>query len=285
MARKKTRNRKIRYDALLFQHLEKVSGKLLTTYPDIVRDLIGRQSGVYALYKKDKLYYVGLARKLSGRLRAHLRDRHKGCWDTFSIYLTNNDKHMKEIESLLLQIARPVGNKVGGKPSGSVNLKTRLSRAVRVRKREEANALIGRYLKSPGGSKRRARGSDRMTLPFLFPHGARVRGERNGKTSSGRITRDGKVRVKGKSFDSLYGCRDSGPRFPCEWLVLLEGRAQSPALGSSRRYQKSRHASSVGMIVAGTPFRGTGGFVSFRHFADGWLTFNPVGVERSSVKS
>ena len=53
-------------DGWAFQHLEKVSAKLLSTYPDIVRDLIGRQSGVYALYKKDRLYYVGLARKLSG---------------------------------------------------------------------------------------------------------------------------------------------------------------------------------------------------------------------------
>jgi hypothetical protein len=203
MARKKTRKRQVRYDALLFQHLEKVSGKLLTTYPDIVRDLIGRQAGVYALYKKERLYYVGLARKLSGRLRAHLRDRHKGCWDTFSIYLTNNDKHMKEIESLLLQIARPKGNKVGGKPSGSTNLKARLGKAVRVRKREEANALIGRYLKKTTTGSRRLRNSDRRTLPFLFPQGARLKGERNGKRASGFIARDGTVRVKGKSYDSL----------------------------------------------------------------------------------
>lgn len=68
MTRNKTGRRKPQYDALLFQHLEKVSGKLLKECRDIVRDLIGTQSGVYALYKKDKLYYVGLARKLSGRL-------------------------------------------------------------------------------------------------------------------------------------------------------------------------------------------------------------------------
>jgi hypothetical protein len=244
MARKKATRRKLKYDSLLFQHLEKVSGKLLTDYRDIVRDLIGTQSGVYALYKKDKLYYVGLARKLSGRLTTHLRDRHKGCWDTFSIYLTNNNKHMKEIESLLLQIARPPGNKVGGKPSGSVNLKVRLSRAVRLRKREEANALIGRFLKGYGSRKRPARGSDRKTLPFLFPQGARLRGERNGKRSSGRITRDGKVRVKGKSFDSLtaagvaaHGSRVNGwyywkvERSPRNWVRVCDvKKAGAPLL-------------------------------------------------------
>jgi hypothetical protein len=217
MARKRSRSHRGKYDALLFQHLEKVSGKLLTAYPDIIRDLIGKQSGVYALYKRNGLYYVGLARKLSSRLKSHLRDRHKGSWDSFSIYLTNNDRHMKEIESLLLQIARPRGNRVGGRPSGSENLKVRLGKAIRVRKREKANSLIGRHLRDEAAVVGHTRSSDRKTLPFLFPQGCKLRGERNGKKSSGYITKTGQVRVKGKSYDSLsaagkaaYGSRVNG---------------------------------------------------------------------------
>jgi hypothetical protein len=159
--KKRRRTRRARYDALLFQHLEHVSGRLLVSHPDIVRDLIGRQSGVYALYRKSTLYYVGLANKLTSRLKAHLRDRHKNDWDNFSIYLTNNSKHMKEIESLLLQIAKPKGNKVGGKPSGSENLKRRLGKAVRTKLRNEANLLIGHkrigQIRVPAGAGKAAR--------------------------------------------------------------------------------------------------------------------------------
>jgi hypothetical protein len=203
--KKKRKTRRGRYDALLFQHLEHVPGKLLTLHPDIVRDLIGRQSGVYALYKRNTLYYVGLASKLSSRLKAHLRDRHKNDWDNFSIYLTNNSKHMKEIESLLLQIAKPKGNRVGGKPSGSENLRRRLAKAVRTKLRHEANLLIGHKRKG-GLLTRTARlKSDRSALTYLLPQGGRLKGERNGKTAFGVIKRDGQIRVKGVSYSSVSG--------------------------------------------------------------------------------
>jgi hypothetical protein len=57
----KTRKpRRLRREALVFAHLERVSKDLLVEHPDIVRKLIGRNAGVYALYRKNKLYYVGL---------------------------------------------------------------------------------------------------------------------------------------------------------------------------------------------------------------------------------
>jgi hypothetical protein len=62
MARARIRGpRRIRREALVFQHLERVSRKLLEEHPDIVRQFIGRSAGVYALYRKNRLYYVGLA--------------------------------------------------------------------------------------------------------------------------------------------------------------------------------------------------------------------------------
>jgi hypothetical protein len=56
------------------------------------------RNGVCA-YRKGKLYYSGLASDLRGRLRWHLRDRHAQRWDTFSVYLTIGDKHLRELES------------------------------------------------------------------------------------------------------------------------------------------------------------------------------------------
>ncbi|HAL56917.1 MAG TPA: hypothetical protein DCP63_10700 [Bacteroidetes bacterium] len=35
-------------------------------------------AGIYALYRNEKLYYVGLTRDLFGRLNWHLKDRHAG---------------------------------------------------------------------------------------------------------------------------------------------------------------------------------------------------------------
>ena len=64
---------------LVLQHLEDVSGRLLEAYPQVVKAMIRGKSGVYALYNKGKLYYVGLAKNLMGRLRQHLRDRHSDC--------------------------------------------------------------------------------------------------------------------------------------------------------------------------------------------------------------
>lgn len=93
--------------ALLLQYLEGVSWRILEEYPDAVRELIRRRAGVYALYRGRKLYYVGLASNLMGRIKNHLKDRHHGSWDKFSVYLTQHHEHMKELESLLLRIVKP----------------------------------------------------------------------------------------------------------------------------------------------------------------------------------
>jgi hypothetical protein len=116
------------YSELLLQYLEGVSWRVMEAYPDTVRRLIRRRSGLYALYRKDKLYYVGLASNLMGRLRSHLRDRHKGLWDRFSVYLTSDDKHIKELESLVLRIVSAKGNRVMGRFGRAADLYRALNR-------------------------------------------------------------------------------------------------------------------------------------------------------------
>ena len=63
---------------LVCQQLENISGRALRKYQVIIREYIRGQNGVYALYKRDRLYYVGLARNLRGRLKQHLQDRIRG---------------------------------------------------------------------------------------------------------------------------------------------------------------------------------------------------------------
>src|SRR5262245_6966570 len=113
---------------LVSQHLEVISGTALENYQRIIRDYDRRRHGVYALYRRDKLYYVGLATNVRNRLKHHLKDKHRGKWDRFSVYLTISDGHLKELESLVLRIVKPTGNTQKGKFTKAEDLKRRLAR-------------------------------------------------------------------------------------------------------------------------------------------------------------
>jgi len=52
---------------------------------------------VYALYRREKLYYVGLATNLRSRINQHLKDRHKGKWTHFSLYILRKTEHLREL--------------------------------------------------------------------------------------------------------------------------------------------------------------------------------------------
>jgi hypothetical protein len=88
----------VRYQPLVCQHLERLSRDVLGKYKDIIREYVRRRHGVYALYRGNRLYYVGLASNLRSRLNSHLRDRHANTWDHFSVYLTVGDEHLAELE-------------------------------------------------------------------------------------------------------------------------------------------------------------------------------------------
>jgi hypothetical protein len=51
---------------------------------------------------------------LRGRLPYHLKDHLKGKWDEFDLYVLyrKKTKYLKEVETLLIRIARPAGNKI-----------------------------------------------------------------------------------------------------------------------------------------------------------------------------
>jgi len=46
-------------DSIVSAYLEHVSGALLERYPKVIRELIQGRSGIYALYKGEKIYYIG----------------------------------------------------------------------------------------------------------------------------------------------------------------------------------------------------------------------------------
>lgn len=116
MARRKKK------DTIVHQYLERISGCVLDDYPGVIRRMFHGRSGVYALYKGDRLYYVGLANNLINRVKHHLKDRHRRKWDRFSVYITTGYEHIKPLESLVLRVTSPPGNHVSGRLVGAQNL-------------------------------------------------------------------------------------------------------------------------------------------------------------------
>ncbi len=196
----KRRPRRLRREALVFAHLERVSKDLLLRHPDVVREFIGRNTGVYALYRKNRLYYVGLASALRHRLTAHGKNRHGKMWDHFSIYLTIKDQHLREIEALLLRISKPPGAKQSGKLAQSKDMKRQIMKAIKNKFNRETSSLFDSFVdEADGALKPRAE----TELTRLFPTGARLKATNKDQTFRAIIRRDGRVRFKGKFYSSL----------------------------------------------------------------------------------
>ena len=164
---------------------------------------MGRQ-GVYALYRRGKLYYVGLASDLRWRLNAHLKDRLAPHWDRFSVYLTIGDKHLKELESLLLRVVKPKpgGNVQTGKFASSENLVYQFKREIKAHQRAELNVLVGqgadmeRPQKAVDIPRRGVPLARYVTEPF------NIRARFKGRTFRAHVRRDGTIRFQGKTYKS-----------------------------------------------------------------------------------
>jgi hypothetical protein len=224
---------------LVCQQLENVSSVMLEQYQDIIRSYIRGRNGVYALYKGKSLYYVGLATNLRGRLKQHLKDRHKGLWDRFSVYVTVGSHQIRELEALLLRIVRPIGNKQIGKFVKCESLNRRLARDIRTLQREELASIFGEQREALAGQD----GDDDQ--PVLAPYVAfirqkRLRSRRKGSVTTARVRADGSITIrgaKGRAFNSpsiagqhVLGYKVNGwdfwlyERSPGEWVPLTHLR-------------------------------------------------------------
>jgi hypothetical protein len=189
---------------LVSQYLERVSYKALERYQDLLRDFTRRRNGVYALYRGDRLYYVGLARDLRGRVNQHLKNRHRGAWDRFSMYLTIGDDHVRELESLVLRIVRPKGNKQIGKFKRAEDLRRALRRKAKQESEREIEDLFPRkMIGKRAKGKRASRGESGRPVLAAFPNRpSRLRASFKGKRFRARVLRSGAISVKGTRFNS-----------------------------------------------------------------------------------
>jgi hypothetical protein len=209
---------------LVCQHLENISGDVLEEYQDIIREYVSRRQGVYALYHDDELYYVGLASDLSPRLKAHLSDKHGGQWNRFSVYLTIGDKHLRELEALILRVVKPMpeGNSKIGKFARSEDLRARLAKDIRQRNREKLDHIVGRseatiHMILPG------------RMPPLLPYVKKVftlRGRSKGKTFHASVRDDGTIRLQRKVYASPTAAAVAVTQYPVDgWMFWKYERA------------------------------------------------------------
>lgn len=136
MARKKKSSRGL----LVRAYAEDISARLLEKHGDTVKTVIGRKRGVYVLSKDGKPYYIGLANKLPSRLSHHLKDRHAGNLDRFNFYAIRSKKYIKDLESILIRVAQPEGNKQRGGFGKDKNLRQTLRNEIIQSIRADFNA-------------------------------------------------------------------------------------------------------------------------------------------------
>lgn len=187
---------------LLVAFLEQVSWRVLDEYRDIIKQMIRKKAGVYALYRQDKLYYIGLAGNLMGRVNTHLKDRHRGLWDRFSVYLANDSNHIKPLESLLLRIAKPSGNRVSGGFGGPQNMYRALHRAMSVADADRRARILGGHVARRLRRKRTKDAKGSVVLAGLVERRIRLRAKSKGQVFKATLRRDGYVSFRGKKFQS-----------------------------------------------------------------------------------
>ena len=178
-------------------HMEKIGQKVFTDYSTAITELIKGHQGIYALYKKDKLYYVGLASNLKNRIKHHLNDRHKNCWTHFSLYIIRHEGHIKEIESLVLRISYPKGNTIKGNLSQSKDLRPVLKSKMKEQWEKQFNDIIGaRRIKSVKKTYRTIKADKaNITLKGLLKNYQRIYCQYKGKKYKAKVLPSGIIEL------------------------------------------------------------------------------------------
>jgi predicted GIY-YIG superfamily endonuclease len=94
----------------------RIPGEILESplFKNRLEDIMRGYAGIYALYRKNKIYYIGLTKNLLRRINNHLKDRLKGKWDSFTIFRIHRVRYLKDIETLIQQLVSAPENRVKG---------------------------------------------------------------------------------------------------------------------------------------------------------------------------
>jgi hypothetical protein len=198
---------------LVLGYLERIASSAFSEFPQQITDLVHGKHGVYALYKGDRLYYVGLATNLRNRIRQHLKDKHAGKWNRFSLYLVRKVEHIKELESMILRIADPTGNSTRGGLPGADDLWGRLHKTIREEQDRQIQKLFGVTRKAhvpkrkgPARKTPKAKTRTNNREPALAPYRDKgikeLRATFRKQTLTARVKQDGTIVFNDKTYNS-----------------------------------------------------------------------------------
>jgi hypothetical protein len=217
MRKKKGKRAPVRHDKVVSRgksrpivagHLEKISSRIFDQNRSLITEMIKGRYGVYALYRREKLYYVGLATNLRSRINQHLKDRHKGKWTHFSLYILRKTDHLREIETLLLRIADPTGNYMKGKLKSSKDLRPELKLLLT----EDSKRLIEDILggkkaarKRVKKAKKKSKSQGDLPLKALLRNGQGIYARYKGKDYHAVVYSSGLIRFEGQTYETPTG--------------------------------------------------------------------------------
>ena len=165
---------------------------------------------------------MGLASNLRSRLAQHLRDRHAGTWDQFSIYLTLTDEHLRELESLVLRIASPKGNRLIAQFSTSEDLRPRFRRQIAQFHKLELARMLGLSTRKEVENLAASIASNGR-IPTLAKHVKRpftIRMTYKGKLYKAQVKRNGTIYHRGKTYTSPSSAASAITRGPIDgWHI------------------------------------------------------------------
>lgn len=191
---------------LIAGYLEHIASSVFDRFHSEITVLIGKEHGVYALYKKNRLYYVGLATNLKSRVKQHLKDKHAKKWDSFSLYLIHKTEHLREVEALVTHIAEPKGNIQRGKFARSTNLLRMLKDLMEEKSKIDIERILGGG-KRKGSVKIKAKKQAPRDpiLHRLLSAGTQLRATYKGKETFATIEPDGRINLNGTLFQTPSG--------------------------------------------------------------------------------
>jgi hypothetical protein len=102
------------------------------------------------------------------------------------VYLTIGDQHIKELESLMLRIMQPKGNKVKGGLGRSENLRRRFARDIKLLQSRELKDILGQLVEvsiKPVSKEKPSACRLHFTVPETSSHGKRRNSQGKGQKS------------------------------------------------------------------------------------------------------
>jgi len=131
-------------------------------------------------------------------------------WTHFSLYIIRKADHIKELESLVLRVADPKGNRVRGKLSSSKNLRRLLKSKLKQEWEKQLNGIIGDRVKTVTCAKKTVR-KTRVDRPLkgIFPTGKVIYASYKGSDYKAWVSSNGRISYAGTRYDTPSAAAES----------------------------------------------------------------------------